>query len=48
MWSISGYGATTFPGLTEAIVYEKDISLIQHEALRLEALITELAVQITP
>ncbi|KJA29916.1 hypothetical protein HYPSUDRAFT_31952 [Hypholoma sublateritium FD-334 SS-4] len=43
-----GYGATTFPGLTEAILYEKNITLINHEADRLEALIGALATIIDP
>ncbi|KAJ3508658.1 hypothetical protein NLJ89_g5631 [Agrocybe chaxingu] len=43
-----GYGATTFPGLTEAIVYEKDLVLIRHEAQRLETLLSALATSIRP
>ena len=30
-----GYGATTFPGLTEAIKYEKNQTLVEYEAARL-------------
>jgi N-acetylated-alpha-linked acidic dipeptidase len=44
----TGYGATTFPALTEAITYDRNITLVQHEASRLENLITDLAVVITP
>jgi len=43
-----GYGATTFPGLTEAIAYEKNLTLMHQEAWRLETLITKLAATITP
>jgi N-acetylated-alpha-linked acidic dipeptidase len=43
-----GYGATTFPGLTEAITYEKNITLIHHEANRLEILLKALAATIEP
>ncbi|KAL5527160.1 hypothetical protein ACEPAG_5951 [Sanghuangporus baumii] len=38
-----GYGATTFPGLTEALVYDKNATLAQEEAKRLQALIDALA-----
>ncbi|KAF9058017.1 Zn-dependent exopeptidase [Panaeolus papilionaceus] len=43
-----GYGATTFPALTEAITYEKDVSLINYEAERLEELLEKLADAIQP
>ncbi|KAF8192452.1 Zn-dependent exopeptidase [Pholiota molesta] len=46
--SEGGYGATTFPGLTEAITYEKNITLIHHEANRLEILLKALAATIEP
>lgn len=32
---MTGYGATTFPGLTEAITIEKNITLAGSEAARL-------------
>ena len=32
---VTGYGATTFPGLTEAITIEKNITLATSEAARL-------------
>lgn len=38
-----GYGATTLPGLTEAITLDKNVTYAQFEAGRLEALITSLA-----
>ncbi|KZT43059.1 Zn-dependent exopeptidase [Sistotremastrum suecicum HHB10207 ss-3] len=38
-----GYGATTLPGLTEAITLDKNVTQAQYEAGRLEALITSLA-----
>ncbi|KAF9478208.1 Zn-dependent exopeptidase [Pholiota conissans] len=43
-----GYGATTFPGLTEAITFEKNVTLIHHEANRLEVLLKALATAIEP
>jgi len=43
-----GYGATTFPALTEAITYEKNLTLIKLEADRLETLLVELATNIKP
>lgn len=45
---VTGYGATTFPGLTEAILYEKNVTLVNEEAKRLEVLIGELATVIDP
>ncbi|TDL29247.1 Zn-dependent exopeptidase [Rickenella mellea] len=38
-----GYGATTFPGLTEALTYEKNVTLAQYEAGRLQKVIEQLA-----
>ncbi|KAG1736384.1 Zn-dependent exopeptidase [Suillus occidentalis] len=38
-----GYAPTTLPGLTEAIVYEEDRELAEHEAARLTTLIENLA-----
>ncbi|KAH9482787.1 putative glutamate carboxypeptidase [Psilocybe cubensis] len=43
-----GYGATTLPALTEAIVEEKNTTLIQYEARRLENLLIKLASTIKP
>ncbi|KAF8913769.1 hypothetical protein CPB84DRAFT_1720466 [Gymnopilus junonius] len=37
-----GYGATTLPGLTEALVFDKNATLAQFEADRLEVLIGKL------
>uniref|UniRef100_A0A8H7Y1D9 Zn-dependent exopeptidase n=1 Tax=Psilocybe cubensis TaxID=181762 RepID=A0A8H7Y1D9_PSICU len=37
-----GYGATTFPGLTEAITFEKNATLAQSEADRLQELIDRI------
>ncbi|PPQ63426.1 hypothetical protein CVT24_004936 [Panaeolus cyanescens] len=42
-----GYGATTLPGLTEAIVFDKDEDLVRHEAQRLENLISKLTQKIS-
>ncbi|KDQ17213.1 hypothetical protein BOTBODRAFT_106011 [Botryobasidium botryosum FD-172 SS1] len=42
-----GYGATTFPGLTEALRYDQDVALAEYEASRATALITKLAASIT-
>ena len=41
-----GYGATTLPALTEAITYEKNATLAQHESSRLQGLIDKLVKQI--
>lgn len=43
-----GYGATTFPALTEAITYEKNVTFIKYEANRLESLLVQLAADIEP
>jgi len=43
-----GYGATTFPALTESITLEKNVTLIHHEAKRLKALLDKLANDIAP
>lgn len=40
--NFTGYGATTLPGLTEAIVFDKNATLAQFEASRLEDLIEKL------
>jgi N-acetylated-alpha-linked acidic dipeptidase len=32
---VTGYGATTLPGLTEAITIEKNVTLANNEAARL-------------
>ena len=39
----SGYGATTMPGLTEAITFEKNSTLAQDEVTRLQVLIDNIA-----
>ncbi|KAH8113339.1 Zn-dependent exopeptidase [Phellopilus nigrolimitatus] len=41
-----GYGATTFPGVTEALIYDKNATLAQAEAKRLEKLIDALVKRI--
>ena len=41
--SFSGYGATTLPGLTEAITFEKNSTLAQDEVTRLQVLIDNIA-----
>ncbi|KAF9053208.1 hypothetical protein BJ165DRAFT_1338917 [Panaeolus papilionaceus] len=43
-----GYGATTFPALTEAITIEKDDALIGYEVRRLEELLDGLAEMMKP
>lgn len=42
----TGYGATTFPGLTEALTIDKNVTLANAEALRLAGLLNKLAHQI--
>lgn len=37
--SVSGYGATTFPALTESITIENNATQAQYETKRLEALV---------
>lgn len=39
----TGYGATTFPGLTEAITFEKNITLANFEAARLTEAVEKMA-----
>lgn len=41
-----GYGATTFPALTEAITIEKNATLAKYEADRLVELLDQLAREI--
>ena len=41
-----GYGATTFPGLTEALTIEKNMTLVQYEASRLTDLLRRLSVDL--
>ncbi|EKM80407.1 hypothetical protein AGABI1DRAFT_106593 [Agaricus bisporus var. burnettii JB137-S8] len=43
-----GYGATTFPALTEAITFEKDVKMAEFEVGRLTELLNKLAERITP
>ncbi|TFK28864.1 Zn-dependent exopeptidase [Coprinopsis marcescibilis] len=43
-----GYGATTFPALTEAVTDNLDSAEIQYEAFRLTLLLNQLAETITP
>jgi len=40
---ITGYGATTLPGLTEAITIEKNITLANKEAARLTEAVENIA-----
>ena len=42
----TGYGATTFPALTEAFTIEKNATMAQYEAKRLQELIEKLAHEI--
>lgn len=39
----AGYGATTFPALTESFTIEHNATLAEYEARRLEDLISKLA-----
>ncbi|THH03312.1 hypothetical protein EW145_g6362 [Phellinidium pouzarii] len=41
-----GYGATTFPGVTEALTFDKNVTLAQTEAKRLGKLIDDLVNEI--
>ncbi|KAH0839839.1 Zn-dependent exopeptidase [Lanmaoa asiatica] len=43
-----GYGATTLPSLTEAILYEQNATLVEYEITRLTTLLTKLAHNIEP
>ena len=43
-----GYGATTFPGLTEAIKYEKNQTLVEYEAARLTIHLRRQSVALRP
>lgn len=43
-----GYGATTLPALSEAILYEQNATLVEHEVTRLSTLLTKLAHTIEP
>ena len=43
-----GYGATTLPALTEAILYEQNATLVEYEVTRLTTLLTQLAQSIEP
>ncbi|TFK71757.1 Zn-dependent exopeptidase [Pluteus cervinus] len=43
-----GYGATTLPGLTEALTYDNDVKLARHEAKRIKDLIDDLTDDIEP
>ncbi|KAF8551485.1 Zn-dependent exopeptidase [Imleria badia] len=43
-----GYGATTLPALTEAILYEQNATLVEFEVTRLTILLTQLAQSIEP
>ena len=40
--SLSGYGATTFPALTEALTIEKNTTLAEYEADRLQKIVEGL------
>ncbi len=44
--SITGYGATTLPGLTEALTFEKNATLAEYEVNRLVTLLDQLAEKI--
>jgi N-acetylated-alpha-linked acidic dipeptidase len=39
----SGYGATTFPALTEAITIEKNVTLANYEVSRLTEAVEKIA-----
>ena len=40
---LGSYGATTLPGLTEALTLEKNSTLAKHEAERLTVLVNKLS-----
>jgi N-acetylated-alpha-linked acidic dipeptidase len=42
----TGYGATTLPGLTEALTIDKNATLVQHEAGRLTDLLEKLSTKL--
>lgn len=46
MYFLAGYGATTFPALTEALTFEKNGTLAKYEATRLQKLIDALTEEI--
>ena len=39
----AGYGATTFPSITEALTFERNATLAEEEASRVSALLDKLA-----
>lgn len=41
-----GYGATTLPGLTEAITFEKNATFAQYETDRLQSLVDKIVKKI--
>jgi N-acetylated-alpha-linked acidic dipeptidase len=43
---LAGYGATTLPALTEAITFEKNSTLAQYEADRLQSLVDKIVKKI--
>lgn len=43
-----GYGATTFPALYDAIVFDKNATLVKGEIERLSLALAVLAAEITP
>jgi len=43
-----GYGATTLPGITEAITLQKNATQAEYEAERLAARIEKMAVHLRP
>lgn len=44
----TGYGATTFPALTEALEIDRNVTLAAYEAERLAVLLEKLADTIEP
>lgn len=40
---VVGYGATTLPALSEAVLYERNVTLAEYEVTRLINLIRKLA-----
>lgn len=43
---IKGYGATTLPALTESLTFDKNTTLAEAEARRLQKLISKLTEEI--
>ena len=45
---VTGYGATPLPSMYDALVYEKNVTHVQEEVLRVQKLLNDLAHNIKP